>query len=141
MDLFLRHALSLLHTPYLWGGENPLTGLDCSGYLKWCLRVGGYTFKEDLTAQGLHDFFQKNGTQPGYRPGSLWFFGESVNKVVHGSILLDPYRLISAAGGDPTTTTIEEAKKRGACVRIDPVRYWKEPVARIFPNYETIGVI
>ena len=34
-------ALSLLDTPYAWGGRGPATGFDCSGLLTHVLREGG----------------------------------------------------------------------------------------------------
>ena len=34
-------ALSLLDTPYAWGGRGPATGFDCSGLVTHVLREGG----------------------------------------------------------------------------------------------------
>jgi cell wall-associated NlpC family hydrolase len=34
-------ALSLLDTPYAWGGRGPATGFDCSGLVAHVLREGG----------------------------------------------------------------------------------------------------
>ena len=34
-------ALSLLDTPYAWGGRGPATGFDCSGVVAHVLREGG----------------------------------------------------------------------------------------------------
>jgi cell wall-associated NlpC family hydrolase len=34
-------ALSLLNTPYAWGGRGPATGFDCSGLVAHVLREGG----------------------------------------------------------------------------------------------------
>jgi cell wall-associated NlpC family hydrolase len=34
-------ALSLLDTPYAWGGRGPATGFDCSGLVAHVMREGG----------------------------------------------------------------------------------------------------
>jgi cell wall-associated NlpC family hydrolase len=30
--------------PYRYGGNNPRTGIDCSGFAKWCVNKAGYSY-------------------------------------------------------------------------------------------------
>ncbi|MEP7004108.1 MAG: hypothetical protein ABI888_06165, partial [Chloroflexota bacterium] len=39
----LDRAASLLSTPYVWGGNTPNRGMDCSAYLSWVWGVARYT--------------------------------------------------------------------------------------------------
>lgn len=40
-DDIIRAARSLLGGTYRWGGHDPATGLDCSGYVQWAYRQAG----------------------------------------------------------------------------------------------------
>lgn len=44
-----------LEKPYVWGGEDPKTGVDCSGGVSFALRVGGF-MEGRTTTQGLATF-------------------------------------------------------------------------------------
>jgi len=68
-------------------------------------------------------------------PGSLCFYGKSVNAITHIAMMINEYQVIEAGGGDSTTVTLEEAKKRGACVRVKAFGHRKDLVATILPNY------
>lgn len=142
MDLLVKVALSCLNVPYLWGGSNPLTGFDCSGFLQWCFRSVGMDPPGDQTAQGYFDHFEKlGGDRTAIQLGTLLFYGKSVTKITHVALALTPYQLIEAGGGDSTTTTLEEAKKRGAMVRISHIGHRSDLVATIRPSYAKIGLI
>ena len=59
-------AKSLLGIPYVWGGTNPASGLDCSGLTSWCYsqigkNIGRTTYNQDAT--GTH--VSLNDLQPG----------------------------------------------------------------------------
>lgn len=72
----LRIAESLKGTPYQWGGTNPRTGLDCSGYTQLVLRQVGINIPRTSRQQQA---FLPQTTSP--RPGDLVFFGSPVHHV------------------------------------------------------------
>ena len=47
-------ALSLLDTPYVWGGEDPVCGFDCSGFINYVFYVvyGGAVFPVSTNNKG-----------------------------------------------------------------------------------------
>lgn len=58
--------------PYVWGGSNPNTSFDCSGYVSWVINHSGWNVGR-LGAQGLCNICTPvTGTQA--RPGDLIFF-------------------------------------------------------------------
>jgi cell wall-associated NlpC family hydrolase len=145
MMLLLAYAESLLGTPYKWGGNNPLEGLDCSGLVNELLRSVGELGSEDLNAQGLFDkYHQGAGEWNRTSVGSLAFFGESVVKITHVAMVIDVSgagRIIEAGHGSSLTLTYEDAARRGAFVRVRPLNYRKDLVAIIRPYYRVIGMI
>lgn len=142
----MSYAKSMLGIPYIYGGNTPLSGLDCSGLVCELLKsVGELGTMEDLSAQALFDKYH-NGAGEWNRiaPGSLVFYGESVAKISHVAMILDVSgtpRIIEAGHGTPAILTIEDAKKRGAFVRIRQMSYRKDLVAIIKPYYRGIGQI
>lgn len=59
-----------LGTPYVWGGETPGSGLDCSGYVSYVYKSVGLMSGRD-TAQGIYDSCMKTDNP---MPGDLVFF-------------------------------------------------------------------
>lgn len=131
-------ADSCLNIPYLYGGKNPLTGFDCSGLIEWILDSVGMSPPGVANAQALHDWFIQEGKAHSSLQitGSLVFYGKSVSEINHVSMMLNDSQIIEAGGGDQTTKTLEDAKKKGACVRRRPYSHRQsEIVAVITPNY------
>lgn len=104
-----------LNIPYIYGGNNPLQGLDCSGFACWVLkRFGLIGYREDLSASQLLQRF----TTPAKRQdfGALIFFGHA-DKISHVGFSLGADRFIEAGGGDNACRTVENAAARDAMVR------------------------
>ena len=107
--------------PYIYGGNNPLTGWDCSGFVIEILRSFGLV-KGDHTCQGLYKYLSQKNWRSQLAEGSILFFGESRNQIVHIAIALNKSIMIECGGGVSSTRTLTLAKRRGACVRIRPIR-------------------
>lgn len=125
--------------PYLWGKEGP-DGFDCSGLAQEALRSVGMDPPGDQTAQALFNHFEKTAEWNRLGLGSLVFYGASVTQITHVAIMIDPYRVLEAGGGDSTCTTPEVAAKKGAFVRVRHLSHRKDRVAVLRPRYATIGL-
>jgi cell wall-associated NlpC family hydrolase len=87
-------ALSQVGTPYVWGGETPGVGFDCSGLTQAAYRVAGVTLPR--TAQEQYDATAK--LPPGYplQPGDLVFFGQGPTDVSHVGIYIGNGQMVDA---------------------------------------------
>jgi len=73
----ITEAVKYLGYPYVWGGSNPQTSFDCSGYVSWVLNNSGWNVGR-ATAQGLFNFTTPvSGTNA--KPGDLVFFTGTYN--------------------------------------------------------------
>lgn len=74
-------ALAQVGTPYIWGGETPGVGFDCSGLVQAAYKVAGITLPR--VAQDQYDAGPQlpPGTPP--EPGDLVFFGGSASDIGH----------------------------------------------------------
>ena len=66
----LTEAEKYIGYPYVWGGSNPSTSFDCSGYLSWVLNQCGWDVGR-LGAQGLYNYCTPTSSP---QPGDLVFF-------------------------------------------------------------------
>lgn len=142
------YAMSFLGVPYIWGGSTRETGLDCSGLVQLLLAHVGLDPKGDNTAQVLYNYFKAHTLIPGWaKPddfaranggavGALVFFGQSPARIWHVAMALDDRTMIEAGGGDHTTTTMEEARQRKACVRLRPISFRRDLVEILMPDYQ-----
>lgn len=89
----VRKALSVLGTPYVWGGKNPSTGLDCSGLTHWAYGEAGVTLGSDTYSQ-IHD---GHPVSPGdVRPGDLIFSEFDSHGPGHVQLALDNGQVVQA---------------------------------------------
>ena len=49
----VRHALTQLGVPYVWGGTTPGVGLDCSGLTQWAYHEAGLNLPRLAQEQDL----------------------------------------------------------------------------------------
>lgn len=141
VEVLRAYAMKLVGTPYKYGGENPMSGFDCSGLvIELYKSMGILPHGFDGTAQKIYNLFEMNSTHNSYGIGSLVFYGESVTKITHVAMMLDksqPWRIIEAGSGTSKTLTKDDADNSNAYVRIRPIGYRSDKVAILRPNYFT----
>lgn len=139
MDKLIQYAISFAGTPYRYGSDCPLGGIDCSGYVQMILKGAGLDPAGDQTAQGLYDHFDHRSTHGVYQAGSLAFYGKDLNHVEHVAFMIDSYRVMEAGGGDRTTLTLSDATAKNAFVRMRVLRYRPDFLETLRPSYALIG--
>ncbi len=121
--------------PYLWGGDDPLAGFDCSGIINEVLQAVGLTpHKSDFSAAGLYERFKDGAVAQGYA-GCLvfWLSGE---KVVHVEMMVDDLHTVGASGGGSKTLTVADAIRQNAYVKQRPLGYRGDNYLIVDPFFE-----
>lgn len=87
-------AIKYLGSKYLWGGENPQTGFDCSGLVQYTYRLGAGI----ATPRVAQDQFIAARRIAAARavPGDLVFFHDDTGSVYHVGILAGPGMMYAA---------------------------------------------
>jgi gamma-D-glutamyl-L-lysine dipeptidyl-peptidase len=101
------YARAFLGTPYLWGGTS-YEGLDCSGFVQLCYRMGGYRIPRDAHQQ--HDFLSHSVERGAMREGDLLFFGS--RSITHVALALNNHEYIHAEGQNYHRVLINSFDKR-----------------------------
>ena len=101
-------ALAQVGTPYVWGGETPGVGFDCSGLVQAAYEAAGITLPR--TAQAQYDATTKLAPDEPLEPGDLVFFGGEPSNVEHVGIFVD------MEGGQ---AVMVDAPYTGADVRVE----------------------
>ena len=116
-EIALKVAWSKLGLPYIWGGDDPVAGFDCSGFVIECLKSAGKLPRQgDWTAAGLAKMFPIVGDP---YEGCLVFWGVPIN---HVELCFDDTYSIGASGGGSGTLTKTDAIRQNAYVKIRPFR-------------------
>jgi peptidoglycan DL-endopeptidase CwlO len=132
-ELITQYAMRFVGIPYIWGGNNPITGLDCSGFVLEILRAFGFP-QPDLSANDIYVWCLSQRFAKECKAGSLVFFGKN-GKVTHVALALSKDTMIEAGGGGPTTTSMEESARHNAYVRLRPIASRKDFVGYFYPPY------
>jgi cell wall-associated NlpC family hydrolase len=98
-------ALAQVGKPYVWGGETPGVGFDCSGLTQAAYRAAGISLPR--TAQAQYDAGPLVTPGALLEPGDLVFFGASTSRISHVGIYAGTGQMVDA----PHT---------GADVRVEP---------------------
>ena len=125
----MKIAESLLWTPYKWGGDDPMEGVDCSGYwmeILWSLGI--IPVGDDYPAAALFDLFPES-----YMPmeGDMVFWKDSSGKIAHIEMVynLDLGLSIGASGGGSSTDSPGTASQHNAYVKIRPYLHRSREIA------------
>jgi cell wall-associated NlpC family hydrolase len=108
VQTLLKRAMTLLGTPYRWGGNSPDSGFDCSGLV-------GYVFRTALGIElpRVSREMAGNGEQVergALAAGDLVFFGRRGKRVDHVGIYMGNGRFVHAprTGRDVTVSSLDE---------------------------------
>jgi cell wall-associated NlpC family hydrolase len=101
-------ALAQVGTPYVWGGETPGVGFDCSGLVQAAYQAAGLALPR--VAQEQYDTGPLLRAGAVLEPGDLVFFGASRASVTHVGIF------VGTAGGQ---AFMVDAPHSGAQVRVE----------------------
>lgn len=104
--LAVQTALAQVGTPYVWGGQTPGLGFDCSGLVQYAYSAAGIALPR--TAQTQYDHGPHLAPTEPVLAGDLVFFGSDSGHVTHVGIALGQGRMVDA----PHT---------GALVRVEPI--------------------
>lgn len=120
---FLIKLMSLHGLPYIYGGQD-MNGVDCSGLVQIALSWLKVNPPNDLTAQGLYNYFVQPTkgralTFEARNLGDISFYGKSDDNISHCGLALNNELMLEAAGGTPEIKTPELAKEKGAYVKVN----------------------
>lgn len=102
-------ALAQVGTPYVWGGETPGVGFDCSGLVQAAYAAVGVHLPR--VAQDQYDATAKLVPGQPLAPGDLVFFGQGPAAIDHVGLFV---------GTDAGTAIMVDAPHSGADVRTEP---------------------
>lgn len=138
-QLIKEYALKFVGLPYLWGGDDPIKGFDCSGLVQEILEAAGIDPVGDQTAQGLYDYFVRLPDSSNIKTcGALAFYGKNVKEISHVALLVDDFTIIEAGGGGSRTQNLNDASNQNAFIRLRPVHKRKDLVAVVYPKYPSL---
>ncbi|MGX7004763.1 C40 family peptidase [Caballeronia sp. KNU42] len=108
----LSKAETMVGVPYLWGGNTPEEGLDCSGFVRYVYEKAAGIVLPRLSAQ-----ISRSGSAMAQRdlhPGDLVFFNTPRGRATHVGIYIGEQQFI-------------HAPKTGEYIRIESMRstYWR----------------
>jgi len=132
--LAIDYAWSFLGKWYLWGGDDPMSGFDCSGLVMEVLQAVGLVDRgSDMTAAGLWHHFQEQRVEKPYEGCLVFYRSLTREKIVHIELCLDEDFAIGASGGGSWVKTIEDAKKSNAFIKIRRIDSRKGIVGYVDP--------
>lgn len=142
MEIILAYALSFVGTPYIYGGKNPIRGLDCSGYVSEILKSTGVIGNSEvLSAQDIYDRLYSQHASNSISAGSVAFYGKDALHIDHVTFVINPYQAIGADGGNALCLTEADSIAQNAYVKVRLIKYRPDFLFCLKPSYVSIGLI
>ena len=139
MKLLIQYAMQFVGVNYKWGGDDPILGFDCSGWMQEILAAAGEDPPLDQTAQGLYNHFaQSLLLTEQISAGSMVFFGKSVNEITHVGFAVSDKLMLEAGGGGSKTTDKAAAARDNAYIRMRPIDRRSDFVGTLKPEYKNL---
>lgn len=138
-NLIVQYAMRFVGLPYRWGGDDPMAGFDCSGFVLEVLAAFGFKLP-DQNAASLYVWCKTNNYRNEVRAGSLAFFGKD-GDITHVGLCINTDLMIEAGGGGSQTVDLEAAVKQNAYLRVRPIRSRKDFVGAYYPPYRVSLVV
>lgn len=141
MDHLIRYALMLggAHAAYRWGGDDPIAGFDCSGFVSELMQAAGvFPNKQRLNAQGIHENLIYAGAREVWAPGAIAFYGPSIDQIDHVNFCLSQQLCVGYMSGDSSTINDQAAEKMNAFFKLRPIKYRKDFLCVLMPNYSFV---
>lgn len=144
MEHLIKYAWSLVtHTHrYQYGGQDPIVGFDCSGFVMELLMAAGEIpfGTPKMSAQMIYNHYEHLASS-GYAPGSLSFYGPDTLHIDHIGFCLDPFSMLEAGGGTAATVSDADAIARHAFLKMRPIKYRKDFLCVLKPQYIKLGML
>jgi cell wall-associated NlpC family hydrolase len=122
-DVALQAAWSLYGTPYIWGGDDPVRGFDCSGLVVEVLQsVGILKHGSDYTAQSLWEMFITSAVNEPYAGCLVFWAVDPQSPPHHIELCINDHLSIGASGGGSKTVTERDAIDQNAYIKVRPFR-------------------
>ena len=128
-DQIVDEARRWIGTYYQWGGNKVHNknhyGFDCSHFTYAVYSKFGL-MNNYMTSSNQYEWSTKIN-EGSLQKGDLVFYTNSKGRVGHVGIYIGDGKVISASGGDSTTTTIGRARQRNAKIKVHRMHYRSGP--------------
>lgn len=135
-EIAVKIAWSFLGQPYIWGGDDPIQGFDCSGLIIEILKSLGYISEnEDYSANSLASKFNRiyefGKNEIPLEAGDLIFWQIKNSRFSHVELAIGKFHSIGASGGGNNVKSIEDAIKYNAFIKVRPIKRINE-IRKVF---------
>ena len=115
---------AMLGRPYIWGGDDPMRGYDCSGLVQDGFAMFGMDDPQDSTADKMWNQWDQGYADskrvPSSRLGDIIFFGKP-ERASHVAIAVNHRTMFHAGGGRQTTIDHTQSIAQNAFVKFAPI--------------------
>lgn len=123
VEVMIQVAMGFLGRPYVWGGDDPVQGFDCSGLVVECLKSVGQLPREgDWTAEDLWQMFKGSMSSTPRRGHLVLWQSVEWKRMIHVELCLNDEISIGASGGGSATLTMADAIRQNAYIKLRPFR-------------------